>query len=311
MKRHLMMIAASIVALSTTASLVSAASNQPAAPVQKPAAPAQPVKAPNAGGSKGDGLHNILNVAVAWKRSAAEYKALYHQAFNMARLQVDLALASHKPNDKPLAIITDLDDTLILPINYWGSLIENNKEFFDDANWDKWIPQYEMVVAPGALEFLQYCKEKGVEVFYVSNRDQGPNTYSYAMTQLKKLNFPYVDEAHLTVNRETSNKETRQTEIAQKYNVISYLGDNLNDFRRVYYVKDVAERAKLMEQDKDLYGSKFILMPNPTDGHWVRAIFGDSEPPATDENREIWKKAATGAALKQQEQEKIQKLPGS
>jgi 5'-nucleotidase (lipoprotein e(P4) family) len=302
MKRHLTMIAASIVALSTTVSSVSAASMQPSAQAQEAAA--QQEKAQNVKGPAGDGLNNVLTMAVAWKQTAAEYKALYHQAFNMARLQVDLALAYQRPGDKPLAIITDLDDTIILPLNYWGYLINNNKDFFDDAIWDKWIPQYEMVASPGALEFLQYCKEKGVEVFYVSNRDQGPNTYSYAMTQLKKLNFPYVDDAHLTVNRETSNKETRQNEIAQKYNVISYIGDNLNDFRRVYYVKDVDERAKLMEQDKDLYGSKFILLPNPTDGHWVRAIFGDSEPPATDENREIWKKAATRSAWEQKEVKK-------
>lgn len=27
-------------------------------------------------------------------------------------------------------------------------------------------------------------------------------------------------------------------------------------------------------------------------GHWVRAIFGDSEPPVNDENRVIWEEAA-------------------
>ncbi|MDF2681043.1 MAG: 5-nucleotidase, lipoprotein e(P4) family [Brevibacillus sp.] len=297
MKRHLTMMLASIVALSTIASSASAVSNQSSTQVQGGAV--QQDKATNVKGPTGDGLNNILTMAVAWKQTAAEYKALYHQAYNMARLQVDLALAYHRPGDKPLAIITDIDDTIILPINYWGYLINNNKDFFDDAIWDKWIPQYKMVASPGALEFLQYCKEKGVEVFYVSNRDQGPNTYEYAMTQLNKLHFPYIDNAHLTVNRETSNKEIRQNEIAQKYNVISYLGDNLNDFRRVYYVKDVDERTKLMEQDKDLYGSKFILMPNPTDGHWIRAIFGESEPPAADQNRAIWKKAAARSAWEQ------------
>ena len=49
-------------------------------------------------------------------------------------------------------------------------------------------------------------------------------------------------------------------------------GDSLNDFQRVYYVKDVDQRNALMEKDKNLFGEKFILLPNPTDGHWVRAI---------------------------------------
>ncbi|WP_221175980.1 5'-nucleotidase, lipoprotein e(P4) family [Brevibacillus fluminis] len=292
MKKHLSMMLASIIALGTAAGYASASTSQPSVEA------AQQEQAPAAESTTSD-VGNILTVAVAWKQTAAEYKALYHQAFNIARMQVDLALANQKPGDKPLAIITDLDDTVLLPVNYWGYLINNNMDFFDDAIWDKWIPQYKMVASPGALDFLNYCKEKGVEVYYVSNRDQGPRTYKYALTQLKRLKFPYADETHLTVNRDTSNKEPRQNEIAQTYNVISYLGDNLNDFRRVYYVKDVDERTKLMEQDKDLYGSKFILLPNPTDGHWVRAIFGESEPAATDENRAIWKKAATRSAWKQ------------
>ncbi|HFQ4855106.1 hypothetical protein AABD46_20970 [Vibrio parahaemolyticus] len=39
-----------------------------------------------------------------------------------------------------------------------------------------------------------------------------------------------------------------------------------------------------MEEDKELYGRKYVLFPNPTDGHWIAAIFGDSEPPQSKEN---------------------------
>jgi hypothetical protein len=52
----------------------------------------------------------------------------------------------------------------------------------------------------------------------------------------------------------------------------------------------------LMEQDRERYGLDSILFPNPTDGHWIRAIFGESEPPASDENRGILRAAATRAA---------------
>ena len=71
------------------------------------------------------------------------------------------------------------------------------------------------------------------------------------------------------------------------------LGDNLNDYKRDYYVDDIDERYSLMERDRHDFGDKFILLPNATDGHWVRAIFGDSEPAPTDSNREILKAAAT------------------
>ena len=62
------------------------------------------------------------------------------------------------------------------------------------------------------------------------------------------------------------------------------LGDNLNDYKRDYYVKDVDERFDIMSNDRDHYGDKFIILPNPTDGHWVRAMFGTSEPEPNDEN---------------------------
>ncbi len=237
--------------------------------------------------------NNILTMAVAWKQTAAEYNALYYQGFNMARLLVDEATKNQKPGDKPLAVVTDLDDTLVVPLNYWGYIVDNDIDFFNDEIWDEWIPENKMIPTAGSLEFLNYCKEIGVEVFYVTSRDQGENTYAYALENLKALGFPYADEEHLTVLRDTSNKEVVQTTIAEKFNIAVFLGDSLNDFRRIYYVKDVDERSKLVAADKNLFGSKYIIFPNPTDGHWIRAIFGESEPAPSNENRVIWKDAAT------------------
>ncbi|MDR3259003.1 MAG: 5'-nucleotidase, lipoprotein e(P4) family [Fusobacteriaceae bacterium] len=245
----------------------------------------------NANDTTGD--RNLLISAVAWKQTAAEYKALYYQAFNIARLHLDNAIRDKKANGKPLAIITDVDDTILSANNYWGYLIKNNKDFFEDEVWDKWVPENKFTPMPGALEFFNYAKEKGVEIFYVTNRDQGEDTYKLATGNLKNIGFPFIDEKHLIVQRDTSNKEEAQQKIAQDYDVVVMLGDNLNDFQRKYYVKDIDERIKLMEEDKELYGIKYIVLPNPTDGHWIRAIFGDSEPPASDENRAKFKEAAT------------------
>ena len=236
---------------------------------------------------------NILTMAVAWKQTAAEYQALYYQAFNIAKIRIDQAIANRKEGDKPLCIITDVDDTIMLHNDYWGYLIANDYDFFDDPVWDVRVPDNTCTAAPGALELLNYCQENDVEVFYVTNRNQGDGTYQMAIDNLNALSFPYVDTDHVIVQIETSNKETPQLEIAEEYDVILLMGDNLNDFKRAYYVSDVDERIALMEADKQLFGDRFILLPNPTDGHWIRAIFGDSEPPANDENRQIWVDTAT------------------
>lgn len=238
--------------------------------------------------------HNALSYAVAWKQTAAEYQALYYQGFNVARMHVAAALAGRKDGDKPLAIATDLDDTLVQPLEYWGRLIEEGGEFFDDALWDRWIPSNGMVPSPGAKEFLEYCARNGVEIFYITSRDQGAPTYDLARGNIKAMGFPYKDDKYLTVLRDTSNKETRQNEIMKDYDVVVFLGDSLNDFRRKYYIKgDVGSRIAAMEADKGLYGSKYVLFPNPTDGHWIAAIFGESEPPASPENLAKLKQAAT------------------
>ena len=117
-----------------------------------------------------------------------------------------------------------------------------------------------------------------------------------AIENLNAVGFPVVDTAHLRVLRESSNKELVQQEIIEDYEVVALLGDNLNDFARRYYSTDVNQRMSLMEQDRDRYGRDYILFPNPTDGHWIRAIFGESEPAASDENRGILRGAATRAA---------------
>jgi predicted secreted acid phosphatase len=72
------------------------------------------------------------------------------------------------------------------------------------------------------------------------------------------------------------------------------LGDNLNDFKRVYYVKSVDERRDLANRDAAEFGRRFVLFPNPTDGHWMRAIFGESEPTDTPDYRTKLRDAAEG-----------------
>ncbi len=244
----------------------------------------------------GDSVRNPLLWAMAYKQTAAEFYALCHQAYNLARLRIDLVLKQHQPGDRPLAVITDMDNTILHALSYWGYLINEGRDFFDDAIWDEWLPNNLITAVPGSIDFFNYCKRQGVEVFYVTNRNQGERTFEYALAHLQHLNFPIDSEDKLFVFRESSDKSPARKKIDETHEIALMLGDNLNDYRRDYYVKDVDERRALMERDRDDWGSKFILVPNPTDGHWVRAIFGDSEPAPTNENRQILMDAATRVA---------------
>lgn len=237
---------------------------------------------------------DALWYALAWKQTAAEYQALYYQGFNIARMQVQAALDRRQPGDRPLAVVTDVDDTVLHSLTYWGHLVQRNMDFFDDAIWDRWVESNRVTATPGALEFLEFCAANDVEVFYVTSRDQGENTLELALANLSGVGFPFVDVEHVTVLRDSSNKEPRQDALMEQYDVLTFLGDNLNDFRRKYYIRgDVDGRLAAMAQDRDKFGREYVIFPNPTDGQWLAAIFGESEPSASDANREILKEAAS------------------
>lgn len=241
-----------------------------------------------------DDVQNILSAAVAWRETAAERDMLYVQGFNLARAHLDAALARRRPRRKRLAFISDVDDTVLSSDGYWAKLIAAGKQAFDDPMWDDWVRANGPTATPGAVAFTQYAKRRGVKIFYVSSRDQGPDTQQIGVANLRHAGLAYADDAHVTMIRDTSNKEPVQQAIAAKYDVIAYLGDNLNDFRRIYYVNSVPQRKALAMADARHFGRDYILFPNNTDGHWLKAIFGDSEPPDSPEYRQRMLVAAMG-----------------
>lgn len=229
-------------------------------------------------------------MAQAWKQTSAEYEALYLQGFNIARMHVDRA---RRDGRRRLAVLADLDDTVLDVRDYWRTLAAKGGTLFDDTVWDEWVATNAVKPMPGALEFLTFCRGIGVEVFYITNRDQGEQTLDLVLGHLRKAGFPYADAEHVTVIRESSDKSVRQRQLAQAHDVAVMLGDNLNDFSRAYYVTDVNDRRARLQMDREEFGRRFILFPNPTDGHWIRAIAGDSEPPAT---AETWQKFESALA---------------
>lgn len=219
---------------------------------------------------------------------------LYRQGFNVARDRLDAALASRRPDGKPLAVVSDIDDTVLDSNSYWAELVGAGKQSFDDEIWDEWVERNGPTATPGSVDFLNYAQSRGVQVFYVSSRDQGDDTQKFAVSNLAAVGLPFADDEHVTALRESSDKEPAQKSIEERFDVPVMLGDNLNDFKRIYYVKSVDERRDLANQDAAEFGRRFVLFPNPTDGHWLRAIFGDSEPPDTPEYRTGLRSAAEG-----------------
>ena len=70
-------------------------------------------------------LNEQLVMATLWMQTSAEFRALCYQAFNLARMNLEAFLDSHK-SAKPVAVIVDADETVIDNSAYEAFLIGQN-----------------------------------------------------------------------------------------------------------------------------------------------------------------------------------------
>ncbi|AEF55263.1 5'-nucleotidase, lipoprotein e(P4) family [Marinomonas posidonica] len=214
-------------------------------------------------------LNEQLVMSTLWMQASAEYKAMSYQAFNLAKMQFDHYLDKHKGNKK-VAVVVDADETVIDNSDYQAWLI--GKDFgYSSKTWSKWMAAADAKAMPGATDFLNYVASKGAEVFYVTNRKivglEGTRK------NLKALGFPNVDDKHLMLRTDTSNKEPRRDAVAKNYDIALFMGDNLNDFSNDFRTKSLAESDAAVEKNKALFGTRFIVLPNPAYGDWEGKVY--------------------------------------
>ncbi len=210
--------------------------------------------------------------AQVWTQNSAEYRALCFQAFNTAKINIDSYLSSEKKYNRPLAIITDVDETVLDNSPYDGRLILEDVSY-DRESWVEWGNLEIAEAIPGSLEFLSYAYEKGIKVFYVSNRysEQLEST----VNNLKRLGFPNVSESTVLLRSDSRSKSERRNSISDGHEVIMLIGDNLSDFNDEFEVKISEERINYTNQMKDNFGTKLIVLPNPNYGDWEsNGLFG-------------------------------------
>lgn len=203
--------------------------------------------------------------SVMWQQNAAEYRALCYQAFNLAKLRLDHFLEAEQVDDRSLAIITDIDETVLDNSPYNAKLIEEDKEYTQET-WEEWTNQANAKAIPGAVEFLNYAASKGVSVFYITNRlvDEEHAT----IENLEKEGFPYATPEYLMLRSTESAKQTRFDKVANAFNVVMFLGDNLGDFSSEFAVPSTSKRNELTDNLKERFGMDYIVLPNPMYGDW-------------------------------------------
>ena len=218
--------------------------------------------------------NTYIEGAVLWQQSSGERRALSYQAFLLARLMLDRDLRMNRRERKPRAVIVDLDETILDNSRYEGMLLQQRVNF-NQKTWTQWCNRADATAVPGAVEFLRYAASRGVQVFYITNRNEAQKQET--ATNLKKLGFPNVNDQTLLVQTDLKNstKEPRRQSVSAKFRIVLLMGDDLNDFSDVFEnSRTVESRAAAADRYQEEFGKRFIMLPNPMYGNWENAIYG-------------------------------------
>lgn len=220
-------------------------------------------------------LPNAPAWGALWMQRAAEYRALCFQAYNYAKLSLDEAIKNN--TGKPLAVVTDIDETVLDNSPYTVHQVRKQSKYTPDS-WKEWTAKAIADTVPGAPSFFQYAASKGVTVFYITNRvnEEGAAT----LQNLQKWNFPFADKEHLILMDKSSDKEARRQAVAANYTIVMYCGDNLGDFSSAFNNKNGDARLQWTEANHSLFGVKYIAIPNVMYGNWEDGYY-NGQPHAT------------------------------
>jgi len=206
--------------------------------------------------------------AAFYQQRAAEYEALCLQAYNIAKLRLDEALM--QKSEKPLAIVSDIDETF-LDNSYYAVERAKLGKNYDQKTWEEWTAKGIATPLTGSQEFYNYATSKGVQVFYITNRLEQEREGT--LKNLKKYNFPLQSENNLILRSKESSKENRRIDVAKNYNIVLFLGDNLADFSSIFDKKSENERSEAVKKTAKDFGKKFIIIPNIGYGDWESSFY--------------------------------------
>jgi 5'-nucleotidase (lipoprotein e(P4) family) len=209
-----------------------------------------------------------LIFSVLWQKTSAEYRALAYQAYNLAEMRLKETLS--KPSSKPLAVVVDLDETVLDNSDFEALVILEGKNYYND--FMEWVESGEAKTVPGSKGFLDLAHDSQVEVFYISNRDE--KFRDGTLKLLQKLELPNADNEHILLRDGNSDKQPRRDLVALKYEIVLFIGDNLIDFTDVFRKKTIEERFTSVDSLQAEFGKKFIILPNPMYGEWEKTIYG-------------------------------------
>ena len=218
--------------------------------------------------------------AVLWMQTSVEYEMLCRLVYRNAENYIDEALkdstwtaALEQEGDYknlPPAIIVDVDETILDNSPFQARLSKTHTSYTEEL-WQSWVKEKAAKPIPGAKEFINKAIEKGITIFYVTNRELEVPTVENLQ---KEINPNITADVVLCKNEQkdwTSNKTSRRYFIADTHRILLLIGDDYNDFEYLGKASP-ADRITLAKQNISKWGKYWFILPNPTYGSFEKAI---------------------------------------
>ncbi|MCF7912416.1 MAG: 5'-nucleotidase, lipoprotein e(P4) family [Candidatus Cloacimonetes bacterium] len=205
-------------------------------------------------------------MAVLYHQVAAEYQALCYQAYNLASDR--LILLAGQNHTKPLAVIMDVDETVLSNSKYNALEVMRAREY--PKEFYQWIEEMRSEPIAGALQFTVLADSLGIKIFYITNRRD--HKQAATIGNLKKYGFPQAEPDQVLCKARESSKEGRRLQVMADYDVLLLIGDNLIDFAEYFAGDTIEERAEAVEEWQSLFGRRYIVLPNTMHGYWQKII---------------------------------------
>jgi len=217
-------------------------------------------------------LSDKLLMATLWFQKSAEMRAIYYQTYNFAKSIIENKLP-YSDSLKPKAVVVDIDETVLDNSTFEAHCITDNVSY-SPKEWTAWVNKASAKALPGALDFLNFAKSKGVETIYISNR----KTVDIEKTieNLKKLGFPFCNKDHVFLRDSVSTKKYRRQVVNEKYDVLLYIGDNLADLSKIFDHRDTLLAKNIVDKNSLEFGKDYLILPNPMYGGWVKPILNNN-----------------------------------
>lgn len=195
------------------------------------------------------------STALRWVTDSAEYRAVCTTIYRAALVQVR-ARAAEAKSTRPLAVVMDLDET-VLDNSAFQQHLEARGQQYEQQTWNAWqlANEPQIGAVPGALMFLDGVRSAGVEVVFITNREAVLEQVT--RRALRRLGAIAADAPSTILFRDgSSDKSARRALVTAEREVIAWVGDVVGDL----------PLADGPAADDERLGTACFCLPNPVYG---------------------------------------------